>query len=681
MAGNTVQNVVEEKTINERLQFLIATLQDSFVGYGEYLPSSNLDCQYLQELKSVLEDNTIYKSFIDDFVLEGIVSKMEEILMNRNIVLSSKYQIYSIEELCEECARIAKVIQILIHYQKIQIQTNDGCIVESKELSYNILDSGAVFLGRNGCGKTTLAKETAKIARACLIKANRVFDIEEVVPIQKTHIDLLEDKKIKVLSEYMGSNGVIVFSNHKSNSELMQILSELLINRRIKREKYLNALLKSENTLSNISNADVKSEIDIIIDLWNSVFKNDNVQLYLTDNYELMLRKDSMQNKGYNIIEMSDGEKDVLYIITMIVYSRIIQKKRIIVVDEPEKHLHKTLLIDLWNLMERNFSDCKFIYFSHNLNFIESRHLPKFWLKKLDHNTFDIEIEKLGDDIPQTLYPLFGLNKKVIFCEGEEDSYDYKVYQTLFPSWQVVCCGSCAQVRNITTTYHIKWPNDLCIGIIDKDYRDENEINLLKGQGIYVLDVAEIENLFLQKEFIEKYANAIGFDGITSVEEIKVRIAIWLKKFIDKQADNYVCFKTNKLLNHNVEGTSNTDKFLLLKNKINAIKAIDLTAEKEQFKQRMLDLTRNIVVANLEKPTDSEIKNCIVSDDDYAEIIKNLNEKSALVAVQQALDIKKDYIGKAYNVMKRNVEFQDILVKGLPIELQRIYQEGKKLKK
>ena len=54
--------------------------------------------------------------------------------------------------------------------------------------------------------------------------------------------------------------------------------------------------------------------------------------------------------------------------------------------------------------------------------------------------------------------------------------------------------------------------DDACqvFGLIDRDYRSEHEIEALRNDGIFALDVAEVENLFLVEELIRLMASRFG---------------------------------------------------------------------------------------------------------------------------------------------------------------------------
>ncbi|MCR5461204.1 MAG: hypothetical protein K6F51_15175, partial [Acetatifactor sp.] len=53
-------------------------------------------------------------------------------------------------------------------------------------------------------------------------------------------------------------------------------------------------------------------------------------------------------------------------------------------------------------------------------------------------------------------------------------------------------------------------------GIIDRDFRGDHEIDMLKADGIYTLGVAEVENLFVVPELLDIIERILGCDTGTA---------------------------------------------------------------------------------------------------------------------------------------------------------------------
>ena len=64
---------------------------------------------------------------------------------------------------------------------------------------------------------------------------------------------------------------------------------------------------------------------------------------------------------------------------------------------------------------------------------------------------------------------------------------------------------------------------------IDRDFRDENEIEKLKDNGIYTISVAEVENLFIVEELLECVNQSMSNANRTSVDKVKLEL---LKRYL-----------------------------------------------------------------------------------------------------------------------------------------------------
>ena len=116
--------------------------------------------------------------------------------------------------------------------------------------------------------------------------------------------------------------------------------------------------------------------------------------------------------------QMSDGERTVLYMAARI----LTVEKPIILVDEPELHMHCRLSVQFWDEAERLRPDCRFIYVTHDLNFaLSRRNAPHLITRSID-DTLAVVV----DQIPQSVVtevlgaatlPFYA--KRIFLFEGE----------------------------------------------------------------------------------------------------------------------------------------------------------------------------------------------------------------------------------------------------------------------
>jgi len=228
--------------------------------------------------------------------------------------------------------------------------------------------------------------------------------------------------------------------------------------------------------------------------VWNFIFP------YLL----LKLEKDKVRADDFSGTEMSDGEKVGLYLISQILLA---EKDCILIIDEPELHLHKALMVRLWNKLEECRNDCTFIYITHDLDFAVSKPTSKLiWIKSFKNNLWDWKEIDPNEIIPENLFlEILGSRKPILFVEGDKGSLDIQIYQAYYENFTVIPCGSCEKV--IEAVKGLKSHTDLhdkkVFGLIDRDFRTDDQLDALKSDGILSIALNEVENLFLVPEMIE----------------------------------------------------------------------------------------------------------------------------------------------------------------------------------
>ena len=97
------------------------------------------------------------------------------------------------------------------------------------------------------------------------------------------------------------------------------------------------------------------------------------------------------ESSVYNASQMSDGERVIFYLVGEVVCS---PPNSIIIIDEPEMHIHKSLVKNLFDLIENERLDCAFIYLTHDMDFAFTRqNALKIWAKSYeDNDVWDYEL-------------------------------------------------------------------------------------------------------------------------------------------------------------------------------------------------------------------------------------------------------------------------------------------------
>lgn len=367
------------------------------------------------------------------------------------------------------------------------------------------VESSLVIVGANGSGKTRFGSHIEKSnSNAKRISAQRMLSILGVIPRQD-----YETAKAQLDNSY----------KHRSPAEFQNDFDKVLISAFAEESKRnSNYVKKSRESKEKIPVDD--SAIDKIIKIWCDVFPQRKIIL---KDHKVSAKGTSDSVNAYHASEMSDGEKVGLYLIAQVLLAN---DRSIIIVDEPELHLHKSLMLRLWNILESFRSDCRFIYITHDLDFAVSKAIsPKIWVKDYFNGVWEWEF--VGDHpmfIPENLFlEVIGSKKPVLFVEGDKSSLDYKIYQIVYPNFTIIPVGTCEKVieavKGYNTAPHLH--NIHAFGIIDRDFRSEQELASLRQHRIYSINCSEIENILLLPDITDYVSDLLSKDPVIVREQIK----------------------------------------------------------------------------------------------------------------------------------------------------------------
>jgi len=257
-----------------------------------------------------------------------------------------------------------------------------------------------------------------------------------------------------------------------------------------------------------------------------------------------------LANQVYNASEMSDGERVIFYLIGEVVS---VPANSLIIVDEPEMHLHKAITKQLWDEIELERTDCSFIYLTHDIDFATSRqNSTKIWMKGYTNNLWDYEFLEVDDTFPEQLYlEIIGSRQPILFIEGEISSVDYKILPLIFTELNVKSVGSCHKVFEITKSFNSQnsFHHIQSFGLIDRDRRTDEEINHINSPNIWVAQVSEIENFLLLEDIVKTVASVMMKSPDEIFESVKVNVISFFKENLLQQALEHTISKIERVFN------------------------------------------------------------------------------------------------------------------------------------
>jgi len=230
------------------------------------------------------------------------------------------------------------------------------------------------------------------------------------------------------------------------------------------------------------------------------------VQLQLDDNGALWAGGDGPARYGAN--ELSDGERNALLIAIPVLTA---QKGALVLIDEPERHLHRSIASPLLSQLFRSRSDCAFVVSTHEISLAAD--YPEARSVLLRSCTFhrpanaavawDFDVLAPGDAPDEDFKrEILGARRKILFVEGTDASLDRQLYQILFPDFSVFPKQGCTSVKSavkaLNTSPDLHWI--IARGLVDGDQQTPTQVAELRAENVFALDTFSVESVYYHPE-------------------------------------------------------------------------------------------------------------------------------------------------------------------------------------
>ena len=216
----------------------------------------------------------------------------------------------------------------------------------------------------------------------------------------------------------------------------------------------------------------------------------------------------------YPAADMSDGERAVFYLVAQ---TLVVGEDSVLVIDEPELHLHPSIMTLLWDELGAARPDCAFVFITHSLEFAAARPGDKYVVREYQSGpTWTVDPVPHDSGFSEEFTTLIlGSRRPVLFVEGTASSLDRSIYDACYPDHLVLPLESCDAVIHAVASMRTNaaLTRVTCHGILDGDHRSADDIDYLRGLGVMVLPVAELENVFLLPEVSRAIAAHEAHEG------------------------------------------------------------------------------------------------------------------------------------------------------------------------
>lgn len=431
-----------------------------------------------------------------------------------------------------------------------------------------------IIIGANGSGKTRLAVflEEKLGEKAHRIAAHRALNLNP-------NVDKIPETKARQYLTYGNSWDGISISYRKDyrweNKAPTSLLNDF--------DRLLQYLFAQQNNLAvenhqkrnrgeEITNS--KAKLDILQEVWERLLPLKKLHITADD---IRVSSIVIESADYSASEMSDGERAVFYILGQVLSAN---EGSILIFDEPELHIHKSIISNLWDEIEKLRPDCSFLMITHDIEFAATRVAKKYVVRNYYSDpAWDISEIPDSELDEQTITLILGSRKPILFVEGDKTSLDMETYRLCYPEWTVIPKGSCKDVIQAVSSLR-KLNEDMpilnikCAGIVDRDTRDSSQIQELEGQCIKVLPCSEIENIFSLSSIAHKVLEIDGFTGdelINKKEQFKVELLGHIKNELsDDKLEKFVVKRIHRRIDTYLKNIdlSNTQNSNEMKNKL-----------------------------------------------------------------------------------------------------------------
>lgn len=263
-------------------------------------------------------------------------------------------------------------------------------------------------------------------------------------------------------------------------------------------ERKIASFVRSGNLEGAAEEAETPSPIEVI----NELMKLSNIPIRIQVEEGQKITASKNNGPSFSVAELSDGERNAFLIAADVLTAK---SNTLILIDEPERHLHRSIVAPLLRLLLEKRGDCGFIISTHEIMLpMDTPGSSTLLVRKCEYEgqnvkSWDVDTIEGGFAIDEDLKKdILGSRRKIIYVEGATQSLDMPLYSLLFPMVSIVPKDGCKDVENavrgLRSATDMHWVS--AWGIIDRDQRTEDEARRLREAGIWCLSHYSVESLY-----------------------------------------------------------------------------------------------------------------------------------------------------------------------------------------
>ncbi len=270
------------------------------------------------------------------------------------------------------------------------------------------------------------------------------------------------------------------------------------------------------------------AEIDSIVNSERPVFERIN-DLLRTARLEITIENSKSGGilarhleavEPYDMAQMSDGERNAVLLSAEVL---TVTKGMVLLIDEPERHLNRSIIEPLLSALFAERPDCPFLIATHEIALpLASPESQVLILRSCRWNgdraeAWDATLLEGDVDLPEDVKrAILGSRRRVLFVEGKANSLDVALYRALFPNISITPVGgrenvikAVAGLRESSALHEVE-----AFGLIDGDFHFPEYVHNLQKGGVFALNAYSVESVYFCSDSVssvaERQAESLG---------------------------------------------------------------------------------------------------------------------------------------------------------------------------
>ena len=357
-----------------------------------------------------------------------------------------------------------------------------------------------VILGPNGSGKTQLAQKIASSNQVTAISAQRRTWVDDSLPVQ-------EEQQLR--NQVKSQQAQWQQNAWRPTEEINLILSTLIQDHTNRLTKRNQEALDSNTLLEPVKD----TKLILLQGLWKRIFPKRELEI---GGYFPRVKRLDMASSAptYQLRQMSDGERTVLYMAARVMTA----DDPVILVDEPELHMHSRLSVQFWDEAEKLRPDCRFVYVTHDLSFALSRRRAMFLITRSNEAAEPLIVDELPPSVAAEVLgaatlPFYA--RRIFFFEGEPGrGFASEFFSAWFDDDETFAMPAGNRDSVISAVSGLKTVGVVAAeikGLIDRDFYSDAVLHSVPN-GVDVLPLHEIESILCDESVVAGVAEQFGKD-------------------------------------------------------------------------------------------------------------------------------------------------------------------------